>query len=221
MLVHFHVGSGLPPRGSNAYPPTVAGGLLANFEGFQWAHRALWWLIFGGVLERHPRLRVAFTETGSRWVADAIAKMDWLVNMPYRLEGLRQLIPLKPSDYFHRQCALGASILSVDDLEHRDAIGVKNIMMGLDIPHFEGTLGLTEPYLRRTFGAVDVPEAEARSILGDNAVAFYGFDADEMAAIASRVGPTPASALAKPIDDLDPDAARFGEDHFFWTRKPA
>jgi predicted TIM-barrel fold metal-dependent hydrolase len=221
MIVHYHVGAGLPPRGSDEYPPTLAGGLLAVFEGFQWAQRALWWLIFGGVLERHPRLRVAFTETGSRWAADAIAKMDWLIDMPYRLHALNHLVPLKPSEYFHRQCAIGASILSLDDITNRHAIGVENMMVGLDLPHFEGTLGITLPYLRRTFGVADVPEDETRAILGESALRFYGFDPKEMAAVAARVGPSAEDVLTKPGDDLNDLDHRFGEDHFFWTRKPA
>ena len=35
-----------------------------------WAHRALWHLIFGGVLERHPDLQFVFTEQGTAWVPD-------------------------------------------------------------------------------------------------------------------------------------------------------
>ena len=35
------------------------------------AHRPVWHLIFGGVLDRHPRLRVVLTEQGLAWVPAA------------------------------------------------------------------------------------------------------------------------------------------------------
>jgi hypothetical protein len=37
-----------------------------------------------------------------------------------------------------------------------------------------------------------VPEADARKILGENAIRFFGFDADALAAIAEKIGPTMA-----------------------------
>lgn len=213
LAVHFHVGAGAPPPGGQHYPATVEGGMIATFEGWFWTQRALWWLIYGGVLERHPTLRVVFTETGSAWVADRLASMDWFYDVPYKLESLNRVMPRRPTEYFRRQCAIGSSILSRVDIERRGEIGIGNMMFGLDVPHFEGTGDMTLPYLQRTFGAAGVAEADARAILGLNAVRFYGFDLDELTAVASRVGPSITDVLDAQEDDGDPD--------FHWIRRPA
>jgi predicted TIM-barrel fold metal-dependent hydrolase len=215
LIVHFHVGAGAPPKGGHHYPRTRAGGMIATFEGWFWAQRALWWLIYGGVLERHPDMRVVFTETGSSWVADKLATMDWFTGVPYKLKAANIVVPRQPSEYFRRQCAIGSSILSLQDVERRHAIGVENMMFGLDIPHLEGTATVTLEYLQRTFGAAGVPEDEARAILGDNAVRIYGFDPAELQAVAARVGPDIDDVLCRPPtgDDDNPD--------FHWIRRPA
>ena len=215
LVVNFHVGVGAPPRGGGYYPPTPAGAMIANFEGWFWAQRALWWMIYGGVLERHPDLRVAFTETGSAWAGDRIAMMDWFRETPYKPKAVNVVVPRRATEYFRRQCAIGSSILSVGDLENRHEIGVENMMFGLDLPHLEGTLGLTVPYLQRTFGAAAVSESEARAILGGNALSFYGFDAADLLPIANEVGPQVDDILGLPADSDDGDPA------YHWVRRPA
>jgi predicted TIM-barrel fold metal-dependent hydrolase len=215
LVVHFHVGAGAPPKGGPHYPHTRAGGMIATFEGWFWAQRALWWLIYGGVLERHPTLRVVFTETGSAWVAEKLATMDWFTGVPYKLKAANIVVPRTPSEYFRRQCAVGSSIMSLEDLRRRHAIGVDNMMFGLDVPHLEGTASITLPYLQRTFGALGVPEHEARAILGENAVRIYGFDHEELEAAAAGVGPA--------IDDVlrPPDPGGEDDPDFYWICRPA
>jgi seryl-tRNA(Sec) selenium transferase len=39
-----------------------------------WAHRALWHLIYSGVMERHPDLQFVFTEQGTAWIPDELAR---------------------------------------------------------------------------------------------------------------------------------------------------
>ena len=46
--------------------------------------RPLTQLIVSGVFERHPRLRLAITETGHQWVPQAIRYLDWLVGRSRR-----------------------------------------------------------------------------------------------------------------------------------------
>ena len=60
-------------------------------------------------------------------------------------------------------------------------------MWGSDYPHFEGTWPHTQGKLHTAFAGV--PEAEARPLLGENAVRVYCFDRDRLAPIVERVGP--------------------------------
>jgi predicted TIM-barrel fold metal-dependent hydrolase len=215
LVVAFHAGAGAPPRGGPHYPQSVAGGMIASIEVWFWTHRALWWLIYGGVLERHPGLKVTFTETGSAWVAEKLATMNWWVGIPYKPRTSNDFLPRRPSEYFRRQCGLGASLLSREEVERRHEIGVNTMMLGLDLPHFEGTLDVTLEYLQRTLGAAGVSEGDTRAILGANAARFYGFDEVELTPVADRVGYAIADVLSPPADMTDPGA------DFHWVARPA
>ena len=58
--------------------------------------------VTGGVLARHPKLRVAFLEANCSWVPLLVWRMDEI----YELEGVASMLDLtmEPSVYFKRQC---------------------------------------------------------------------------------------------------------------------
>ena len=102
---------------------------------------------------------------------------------------------MKPSDYLDRNCWLAASTMHQVEVDRRHAIGVGNLMWGNDFPHPEGTWPHTRDWLRMRFH--DVPEDETRLILGLNALDVYRFDAEVLAPLVERIGPT--------VDDLHGD----------------
>ena len=163
-------------------------------------------LIWGGVLERHPDLRVVFTEQGSAWFASKLAEMDYSYTGSFLRRDIRDVIRHKPSEYFQRQCWIGSSLLSRAEVGYRHSIGVDKMMVGVDYPHHEGmwTGGGTTNYLQATFGPNDVPEAEARMMLGETAAQVFGFDVDALAPVVERVGPVPEDILTPPAEDLFP-----------------
>jgi predicted TIM-barrel fold metal-dependent hydrolase len=162
-------------------------------------------LIWGGVLERHPNLTVIFTEQGSGWLPAKLAGMDYSYEGSYLRRDVREVIRHKPSDYFSRQCYIGASLLTRAEIGIRDAIGVDKMMIGVDYPHHEGTWnGGTQDYIQATLGANEVSVAEARRILGQTAAAVFGFDVDALTPIANRVGPRPEDVLTPPLEDKFP-----------------
>src|SRR5262249_49691481 len=139
---------------------------IANIESSFWMHRTLWWLIWGGVLERHPGLGCVFTEQGTAWVAQALRYMDWQRDSKAasRLERRNSLLPMKPSEYWKRQCFSGASVMSIADLAAREDIDVSTIMYGTDTPHPEGTMGRTHDCLRVACATEGCSEEEVRMI---------------------------------------------------------
>jgi predicted TIM-barrel fold metal-dependent hydrolase len=180
--------------------------LLIALEAPWFAHRALWQLIFGGVLERHPGLRFVLTEQGTGWIPDVLEMLD------YRYESARSgrsarldfasdvgNLSLSPSEYWARQCFVGASFLNPAECELRHKIGVDKIMWGADYDHPEGTTPFTREALRHTFAGVDAGEVQA--MVGDNAARVYGFDLDQLRTVADRVGPTKAE-IAKPLEEV-------------------
>jgi predicted TIM-barrel fold metal-dependent hydrolase len=95
---------------------------------------------------------------------------------------------MAPSEYFARNCGIGASCVPRRDLDMRDQIGLEQIMWGSDFPHPEGTWPNTAQYYLDTFKGFD---AEAgRKILGGNAIDFYGLDRAYLDGLAANIGPS-------------------------------
>jgi predicted TIM-barrel fold metal-dependent hydrolase len=211
MPINHHSGGGTPDFG--LYMPQS----LAMFmlEVTWWAQRTLWHLMFSGVFERHPDLHFVVTEAGASWAPDVLRSLDFFYDrMKYEDQCSEHIfggptvanLSLKPSEYFTRQCHIGASFLPPIECEMRYEIGVDQIMWGTDYPHVEGSYPYTRELLRLSFAGVD-PE-EIQQMVAGNAAKVYGFDLDFLAPLAARIGPTKAE-IAEPLDyDSLPAAAR-------------
>ena len=205
MPINHHAGGSAPEFG-NYLPQSLAMYIL---EVQWWAYRSLWHLMFSGVFERHPELQYVLTETGLEWVSPVLAQLDGFY---HRMKTNTQCsehifggptvanLSLTPSEYFQRQIWIGASFLSPAHCPLREEVGVHKIMWGSDYPHVEGSHPWTREHLRLTFH--DVPENEVRAILGENAASLYGFDIHKLAALTTRVGPSPAE-IATPVTAAD------------------
>lgn len=185
--------------------PAVAVPLQSGEMVFR-CHEVLSHLIWGGVLERHPKLGVAFTEQGSAWVVRDLEAMDYSYQTSYLRRDVREVVPKLPSEYFRRQCWLGSSLFSRAEIEARHQIGLDAMLLGMDYPHHEGTIaaGGTTAYLRATLGAAGVPPDETAQLLGGNAVTRWKFDAGALRGVADRVGPDLTLLLTPPDEDLFP-----------------
>jgi hypothetical protein len=104
---------------------------------------------------------------------------------------------LTPSEYFARQCHIGASFLPPKECRLRHQVGVDRIMWGTDYPHVEGSYPYTRELLRLSFAGLD--PAEIQQLVGLNAARVYGFDLAALAPLAARFGPTKAE-IAQPLE---------------------
>lgn len=200
-----------------------AAGAVWVFETHWWAHRALWHLMFSGVFERHPNLTFVLTEQAAGWLPSLLEGMDVATarfaqpgSAIARFAGKSaSSLSLKPSEYWARQCYVGASFLRPIECELRHEIGIDRIMWGSDYPHSEGTWPHSREALRHTFAGV--PADEVRQMLGLNAASVYGFDLGAMDAIAAKVGPTVAE-VNEPLEFLpdSPSAAFAAEPIRTW-----
>lgn len=144
-------------------------------------------LLWSGAFERHPRLKYILTETGVGWIVEKLRVLEFKAQNPI-FKHFTKNLSLSPSEYFARQCYLGASFMPAHEGRFRHAIGVDKLMWGTDYPHLEGTWPNTMKALNGTFA--DYPEHEIRAILGQNAAKAYGFDTAALQAIADEIGPT-------------------------------
>jgi len=207
MAVNHHTGSAAPPMGPD--PEDVITFLL---EVSWYAHRAFYQLIIGGALERHPNLQLVFTEQGTAWVPDELLRLDYFFDRMRSSDGSQEQVwgaevmaklSLKPSEYWARQCHVGASFIRPMEMGVRHQVGVDRIMWGSDYPHKEAS----SPYSREAIALAfaGVPKHEAEQMLSINAAKLYGFDLDALAPIAEKWGPT-VEQLNEPLTQL-PDGA--------------
>lgn len=129
-------------------------------------------LIVGGVLERHPRLRCVFLESGAGWAP------WWLERMDEHFEGYfgpreAAYLTMKPSAYFKRQCFISAEVDERGTKYVVDAFGEDCLVLGSDYPHGDGKF----PHAIREFVAVDTLSPEVkRKTLWDNPARLYGIE---------------------------------------------
>lgn len=122
-------------------------------------------VIGGGVLERHPKLKVAFLECYSGWVSFLLHRMDNAVE-----KGRHPLIgKLKPSEYFKRQCWISTEAEKELPMIV-ELVGDDNIVYSTDYPHGDSE------YPRAVEEFLEMPGISARTkkkILWDNCARLY------------------------------------------------
>jgi predicted TIM-barrel fold metal-dependent hydrolase len=180
---------------------------MMTAQAFFSCQQVLSHLIWGGVLERHPRLQIVPTEQGTGWVVSALRGMDYSWERSYLRRDVREVVKHKPSEYYRRQVHMGSSLFSLAEAEARHEIGVDKINIGMDYPHHEGTWGSgpgTVRYLQATLGAAGVPADEAIQMLGGNAARLWGFDGEVLRGLADRIAPTITEILTPPTVDYYP-----------------
>ncbi len=139
-------------------------------------------MIFGGVFERHPTLRIGSIEHEVSWAPFFLFQMDYCyTDRPLRGDWIRFKNDALPSSFFHQNCFVSFQEDTVG-LRVRDVVGVENLLWGSDYPHTESTF----PRSREITAEVlkDVPESEQALILRDNTARLYGFDLEALAKLA-------------------------------------
>jgi predicted TIM-barrel fold metal-dependent hydrolase len=211
-----HIGGG--SKANYSGPEKVA---LIQYESGYMSRRAIWWLIFAGVFERHPGLRLVITETPGNWYPSTAIELDAIHayytdrDIPLNPEFIERA-PRRPSEYMKTNVFFGASFASPFEVEQAILHGLETqLLWGSDYPHLEGTFvypdgrdmpSVTRLALRNTF--CGVAAAEARRMAGQNAINVYNLDAAALQAIAKDIGaPTPED-LARPIDAIPTGASR-------------
>jgi predicted TIM-barrel fold metal-dependent hydrolase len=196
MVVNLHTGaSGSATDGKYLYDKEH-GGFLGLFEVFVFTRRPLWFLIFGGVFDRHPKLRVAVVENGVQWLPSLVRDMESFFDT-HGGAPVRSYLKRRPHEYVADHVWLGGSLMKREEAHMVEVIGPTRLMWGADFPHLEGAAPIHREILRHVF--FDMDETLVRKMLGQNACHLYGFDEESLAKVAAKVGPTP-SEVATPVD---------------------
>jgi predicted TIM-barrel fold metal-dependent hydrolase len=130
-------------------------------------------LIMGGVLERHPRLRVVHLESGAGWVPFWMDRLAASVQGGFRgldIPGLKR----SPADYFRRQCFVSADPDDPFIKQTIEMIGDDNIVTATDFAHPEGRR--YESAVKEILELPQVSPESKRKIMWDNALRLYPID---------------------------------------------
>jgi predicted TIM-barrel fold metal-dependent hydrolase len=94
-------------------------------------------MIFDGVLERHPALRIGVIEQGAIWVPGWIRQMEAAMEAFYRHEDRLKALSLRPADYVRRQ--IRATPYPTEDVGWIiSQAGEEVCLFSSDYPHVEG-----------------------------------------------------------------------------------
>jgi predicted TIM-barrel fold metal-dependent hydrolase len=191
LVVNLHTGASGTATDAKYLYDEKHGGFLGLYEVFVFTRRPLWFMIFGGVFDRHPKLKVVVTENGVQWLPSLVRDMESFFDT-HGGAPVRSYLKMRPSEYVERHVYLGGSLMKRAEAEMRHEIGIERLMWGADYPHLEGAAPVHRLILRQVFGGM--PEEDIRRMLGVNAIGVFGFDGEQLQEVADRVGPT--------VDDL-------------------
>ena len=131
-------------------------------------------IIFGGVFERYPKLRVGAVEFEVSWVPYFLNRMD--DTYKHRVAGYsghRFKGDALPSAFW-RSNAFGGFQEDALGMQLRHIIGVDNLLWGSDYPHGESTFPKSREIMERILEGV--PEDEQAKVAGGNCARLYGFN---------------------------------------------
>ena len=169
----LHVASNRPGSLSLSVEGKVSVRMADVVNEDHWPRQSLADMIYSGVFERYPRLKVMNVEHELGWIPFFIRRMDYryrdFVNVtPHRFKG-----DVLPSDFMRRNVFHS---FQEDDLgiRLRDIIGVDNLAWGSDYPHPESTFPRSQQILDRIMEGV--PEDERAKIVAGTAARLYKFN---------------------------------------------
>jgi predicted TIM-barrel fold metal-dependent hydrolase len=176
---YFH--NGLP------IPPDFHGG-EENFRSVDYMgiphppQQTLATMIFDGVLERFPDLRIGVIEQGAIWLPSWMRQMESAFDAFVRHEERLQNLSLRPSEYVRRQ--VRATPYPTEDVGWIiEQAGAETVMFNSDYPHVEGGRRPIERF-ERSLG--DASEAVRQAFYCDNFLHLMGAAARHLSSAGSH-----------------------------------
>jgi len=166
--VSFHIG-----QGTSQVRVAPASWELAAFSavGPMQLDEPLAMMVYSGVLERHPRLRLVLAESGIGWLPYFVHRMDAAAEKHVPRAKDYQL-RAKPSEIFRRQVyatfeeePLGPELLPL--------LGPDNFMWASDYPHPDSTFPRSREAIAHAFAGLE--QAFVEQVTATNCARLYGF----------------------------------------------
>jgi predicted TIM-barrel fold metal-dependent hydrolase len=133
--------------------------------------RSLTSIIFSGVLERFPQLKIISAENDVGWLPHYMYRLDHAHEKFNAL--MPEPLPMKPSDYIRRQLYATFQDDPVGPAAYK-LFGSGNYMWASDFPHTDSTWPESRKVVERDFAGV--PEDVKQKIVYDNARMLYNIN---------------------------------------------
>ncbi len=170
MAIGFHEGgsSGMPTVGIDRFEGRAARHIVSHTMEMMLACLAVIW---GGVCERHPKLRIAFLESGGGWIVPWLDRMDrHFDDQFFNDSGLKT----RPSELFQRNCWISFEPVETSLQVLADFIGPHKIMWATDYPHPDGFFPGAPDMVRERLKGTS--PATQHGVLAGGAMGFYGLN---------------------------------------------
>jgi predicted TIM-barrel fold metal-dependent hydrolase len=160
----------------------ISGGAIDAIKGK--SHSGIWYMsvmhevqdtlsrmVFGGVLHRHPGLKLVSAENDVGWLPHFMYRMDHVHEKFCAL--WPDATPEPPSFYLRRQVYATFQDDPVGPATH-EIFGANNYMWASDFPHSDSTFPESRMWIEKNFAGV--PDNVKKRIVRDNAVELYGLN---------------------------------------------
>ncbi|HUK08069.1 MAG TPA: amidohydrolase family protein [Stellaceae bacterium] len=164
--LHASGNSGMPTVGVERFASRGAQHILSHTMEMMLACMSMIW---AGVVERHPKLRVAFLESGGGWILPWLDRMDrHFDEKSFNDSGLT----MRPTELFRRNCWISFEPAEQSISAVAEHLGAHKILWATDYPHRDGFFpGAPRMILDRFDGAS--PETK-HQVMAGGAIKFYG-----------------------------------------------
>src|SRR6266545_2630022 len=166
MAIGLHEGAsgGMPQVGVDRFETRGARHIISHTLEMMLAAMSVIW---EGVCDRHPKVRIGFLESGGGWIAPWLDRMDrHFDDKGFNDSGLS----MRPTELFRRNCWISFEPVEGSLSVLADYIGPHKILWATDYPHPDGFFPGAPKLI------ADRPELSAetkRQILGGGARGFY------------------------------------------------
>ena len=164
--VCFHIGENITVEGRGALAITAL-----NSLGAIYFRRNFGQMVFGGILDRNPGLKVVFCEGNLHWIPGMLQDAETIYDSFG--EVIDELPRRRPSEYWSEHC-YATFMHDPAGLALIDRIGADRVMWSSDYLHNEGTFGYSADVMVGILQAVG-PD-KARNILGETAIRVFGLE---------------------------------------------
>ena len=147
-------------------------------------------MIFSGLFDRHPKVKVLSVENDASWPLAVLERMDdrWTHDKlwaPVNGQAAGITSGRTPSQIFHDHVAC-TFMRDRTAIVNREIIGRENLMWGADFPHFDGAWPDSAAVLERQFDGVSLEDQIA--IGRNNAINWYNLPLELAVASAEMAG---------------------------------